>query len=288
MTAVAVDTKDELITAGQEEDRKLKRHLGFWHLTAIGFSGVIGSGWLLGAMYAAQAAGSASIITWLVGGLALLLIALVMVELGASRPESGGLVRWPFYSNGRLVATLIGWGIWVAYATNPPSESAAMLQYASHYINGIYDNSSGSLTGLGTLVAIVLMALFVLLNWFSVQLFARINVLLTVFKFVIPALTAILLLASGFDSSHFSGPGGFAPYGYSAPLSAIATAGHHLRLHRLPGADRPVAARRRTRSGTFRGPSSPRSCCRWWCIWRCSSPSCRERRRARSRTVGPG
>jgi amino acid transporter len=207
------------------EDRKLRRHLGFWQLTAIGFSGVIGSGWLLGGQYAANAAGPASIITWVVGGVALLLVALVLVELGASRPESGGLVRWPFYSNGRLVATLIGWGIWVAYATNPPTESTAMIQYASHYISGIYDDKSGKLTGWGTLVAIGLMAVFVLINWFSVQLFARVNVLLTVFKFVIPSLTAILLIASGFDSSHLSGPGGFAPYGWSASLSAIATAG---------------------------------------------------------------
>lgn len=211
--------------AANAEDRKLRRHLGFWQLTAIGFSGVIGSGWLLGGAAAANAAGPASILTWVIGGVALLLIALVMVELGASRPESGGLVRWPFYSNGRLVATLIGWGIWVAYATNPPTESAAMLKYASHYISGVYDVNTDKLTGLGTLVAVGLMAVFVLLNWFSVQLFARINVLLTVFKFVIPVLTAALLLASGFDSSHFSGPGGVAPYGWSASLSAIATAG---------------------------------------------------------------
>lgn len=212
-------------TDHREEDRKLRRHLGFWHLTAIGFSGVIGSGWLLGAFAAAKVAGPASIWTWVIGGAALLLIALVMVELGASRPESGGLVRWPYYSNGRLVSTLIGWGIWVAYATNPPSEAAAMLQYASHYVGGLYDDRQGSLTGLGTLVAVVLMALFVALNWFGVRLFARVNTLLTVFKFVIPALTAVLLLASGFDGSHLSGPGGVAPYGWSAALSAIATAG---------------------------------------------------------------
>jgi len=38
-------------------DRHLRKSLGYWQLTAIGFSGVIGSGWLLGAMYAAQYAG---------------------------------------------------------------------------------------------------------------------------------------------------------------------------------------------------------------------------------------
>ena len=38
-------------------ERHLRRTIGFWQLTAISFSGVIGSGWLLAAPYAAQAAG---------------------------------------------------------------------------------------------------------------------------------------------------------------------------------------------------------------------------------------
>lgn len=42
--------------------------------------------------------------------------------------------------------------IWIAYATNPPSESAAMIQYASRYVPGIYGGSS--LTGLGVLLGV--------------------------------------------------------------------------------------------------------------------------------------
>lgn len=208
--------------AGQQE-RLLRRDLGFWHLTAIGFSGIIGSGWLLGALNAAKVAGPESLLTWLIGGIALMLIALVMVELGASRPESGGLVRWPFYSNGRLVATIVGWGIWIAYATNPPSESAAMLQYMSDHVGGIYNGKS--LTPLGILLAVVLMALFVLLNWFGVRMFATVNGVVTVAKFIVPVVTIVALFASGFHTHNFTGHGGFAPYGYSAGLSAIATAG---------------------------------------------------------------
>lgn len=206
-----------------QEDRHLRRSLGLWQLTAIGFSGVIGSGWLLGAMYAAQLAGPEAIVAWLVGGAALMLIALVMADLGAARPESGGLVRWPFYSSGRLVAAIAGWGIWIAYATNPPSESAAMLQYMSKYVPHLY--SGTSLTALGVLLGIGIMAVFVLVNWFGVMLFARINAALTVAKFIVPALTVIALFISGFHSSNFSSHGGFAPYGWAPGLSAIATAG---------------------------------------------------------------
>ena len=75
-------------TAG--EDRRLHRSLGYWQLTAIGFSGVIGSGWLLGAMYAAQYAGPEAIVSWIIGGIVLALIALVMAALGGARPEAGG------------------------------------------------------------------------------------------------------------------------------------------------------------------------------------------------------
>lgn len=203
--------------------RGFKRDLGYWQLTAIGLGGVIGSGWLLGALYAAEAAGPASLITWIVGGVALLVIALVMVELGGSRPMSGGLVRWPFLSSGRLVATLVGWGIWIAYATNPPSEAAAMLQYSSPHIGHVYQN--GRLTALGIVVAVVLMLILVAANWFGVLLFARVNLAVTIAKFVVPAATLILLGLAGFTGSNFSAHGGFAPYGYSAPLSAIATAG---------------------------------------------------------------
>lgn len=197
--------------------------MGYWSLTAVAFGGVIGSGWLLSPMHAAVSAGPASLITWVVGGVALMLIALVMVEMGATMPEAGGLVRWPLHTSGRLVATLVGWGIWVAYATNPPSESAAMLQYMSKYVPGLFHG--GRLTVVGVLCGLAFMAVFVVVNWFGVKLFAHVNLAVTIAKFAVPAITVVALIVSGFHRSNFTAHGGFAPYGYAAPLSAIATAG---------------------------------------------------------------
>jgi amino acid transporter len=121
------------------------------------------------------------------------------------------------------VATLVGWGIWISYATNPPSESAALLQYMSKYVSGIWNGTS--LTTLGVLLAAGIMLVFVALNWFGVLLFANVNGVVTAAKFVVPTLTVILLFASGFHGSNYTAHGGFAPYGFSAGLSAIATAG---------------------------------------------------------------
>ena len=83
-------------------DAQLKRTLGFWSLLATGVGSVIGSGWLLAANAGANAAGPAVLVAWVIGGALMLMIALVFAELGMTRPESGGLVRYPLYANGRL------------------------------------------------------------------------------------------------------------------------------------------------------------------------------------------
>lgn len=206
-------------------DLGLKRDLGLWHLTAAAFTGVIGSGWLVGAFYASQAAGPAALITWIVGGAAFLVIALVLADLGATHPESGALVRWPFRTNGRLAATVVGWGIWVAYAVNPPSESAVVLQYAQQHISGLYNTAGSRLTALGTVLALVLMLLFTALNWFGVLLVGRVTAAASVLKFAVPLLTLVVLAVTARHGSNYTSHGGFAPYGWAEPLSAISTAG---------------------------------------------------------------
>lgn len=205
------------------EDAKLRRTLGYWSLVATGLGSVIGSGWLFSAMYAAQSAGPASLIAWVIGGLLMLAVALVFAELGIARPESGGLVRYPLYTNGRLAASIVGWSMWVCYLGNPPTEAAGVVQYASSYIPGLYQ--SKQLTGPGIAVAVGLMAIFVVINYFGVQLFARTNNVVTAIKVLIPTSTVVLLIASGFDGSNITAHGGFAPYGYGIALGTIATAG---------------------------------------------------------------
>lgn len=199
---------------------------------AAGIGSVIGSGWLFSSMYAAQDAGPAALIAWIIAGALMLMIALVFAELGMVRPESGGLVRYPLYSNGRLAASIIGWAMWLSYVANPPSEASAVVQYASKWWHGVYSAKTAKLTALGTFVAVVLMALFVVVNYFGVKWFAKSNNIVTAVKLGIPVITVVLLLASGFGAnskaggfSHNFSAHGFAPYGISAAFSAIASGG---------------------------------------------------------------
>ncbi|MCD2186858.1 APC family permease [Actinomycetospora soli] len=204
-------------------DTGLRKDLGFWSLLAAGLGSVIGSGWLFSSLYAAQDAGPAAMLAWVIGGALMLCVALVFAELGMAKPESGGLVRYPMYSHGGLAAGIVGWANWVSYVGNPPTEAAGVVQYAAAYLPGVYEGEQ--LTGAGVALAVVLMAGFVALNWFGVRLFARSNTIITAIKILIPVTTVVLLVASGFDSSNLTDHGGFAPYGWSGALGSIATAG---------------------------------------------------------------
>lgn len=159
----------------------------------------------------------------------MMLVGIVFAELGMVKPESGGLVRYPKYSNGSLVASIIGLALWLGYVANPPTEASGVVQYLSqfHALSGLYNATSGNLTASGIGAAIVLMLIFVCVNYFGVQLFARVNTFITAIKFIVPTVTVVALLVHGFHASHFTDPklGGFAPKGWGAGLSAIATAG---------------------------------------------------------------
>ncbi|MFC5060912.1 APC family permease [Actinomycetospora atypica] len=213
------ETQSGDVTAGRTEraDSGLRKDLGFWSLLAAGLGSVIGSGWLFSSLYAAQDAGPAAMLAWVIGGALMLCVALVFAELGMAKPESGGLVRYPMYSHGGLAAGIVGWANWISYVGNPPTEAAGVVQYAASYLPGVYEDDQ--LTGPGIAIAVVLMAGFVALNWFGVRLFARSNTTITAIKILIPVTTIVLLVASGFDSANLTDHGGFAPYGWSAALA---------------------------------------------------------------------
>ena len=65
------------------EEHLLKRNMGGFGLLFISIGAMIGSGWLFSALYAAQLAGPAAIISWIIAAFIGGVIALVFAELGA-------------------------------------------------------------------------------------------------------------------------------------------------------------------------------------------------------------
>ncbi|MBF7687410.1 APC family permease [Acinetobacter rathckeae] len=206
------------------QEQYLKKKMGFWSLTALSLGGIIGSSWLFGPYVTAQLAGPSAIISWLIGAGVIILIALIYAELGRVKPETGGLGRYPIYSHGKMLGALTGYSIWLGYCATAPVESAGIIQYANQFYPHLYDTEVQKLTAEGITAACFLMAFFVLFNYWGVRLFAITNTFITILKFIVPVLTIVIFLFSGFHPENFTSHG-FAPNGIGASLSAILTSG---------------------------------------------------------------
>ena len=212
----------------------VRRDVGPMALMFTGLGSIIGSGWLFGAWNAARLAGPGAIWAWVLGAAIIMTIALTYAELGAMFPETGGMVRYGHYSHGSLVGFIAAWANWIAIVSVIPVEAEASVQYMAgwkwpwaqdlyHAVPGAH----GELSHTGLAIAAALVVVYFLLNFWSVKLFARSNSLITIIKLIIPAVTGIALIASGFHTENFSVGinGGSHTNDFAAILTAVATAG---------------------------------------------------------------
>ncbi|MEV6056748.1 APC family permease [Streptomyces sp. NPDC052107] len=207
----------------------LRREIGFVGLIWASEGSIIGSGWLFGAQGALAAAGPAAIISWAIGGLAILILALVHAELGGMYPVSGGTARFPHYAFGGAAGASFGWFSWLQAATVAPIEVLAMITYGQHYswASGWEKVKGGEhvLTPPGIAVAVGLMAVITAINFLSIRLLARTNSAATWWKVGVPLLTIFVFAIAQFHTSNFTAADGFNPYGAKGILSAVSTSG---------------------------------------------------------------
>src|SRR5262245_48570307 len=116
----------------------LKREIGLIGLTFVAVSGIIGSGWLFAPLSALQVAGPAALVAWLIGAIAMLLLALTFAEISAMLPVPGGIARVPHFSHGNVVSMVMGWSAWIGYSTTAPIEVEAMLKYLAPHAGWLY------------------------------------------------------------------------------------------------------------------------------------------------------
>jgi amino acid transporter len=204
---------------------QLRRDVGLLGLTFVSLGSIIGSGWLLGALYAAQAAGPASLISWVLAGAMLAVLALIHAELGAAYPVAGGTARFPYFAFGSLAGFTAGWTAWLQAVTLAPIEVEASLQYLNNItwvkenIGLLHSDATLSLAGLG--IASILMIIFTAVNIVGVKLLAESNGAMVVWKTLVPVLTIIVLFVLTFHASNFHAGGGFAPFGAHGVFAAL-------------------------------------------------------------------
>ncbi|MBZ5737186.1 APC family permease [Nocardioides mangrovi] len=211
----------------RERSTKLLREVGLIGLMWASMGSIIGSGWLFGPQEALEAAGPAAIISWLIGGVAIVVLALVHAELGGMYPVSGGTARFPHYAFGGVAGASFGWFAWLNAATVAPIEVSAMLTYAGHYdfAKDWINPDTQVLSTTGIIVAIILMAILTSINFLGVKRLATANSAATWWKIAIPLLTILVLAFANFDTGNLTAANGFNPDGLKGIFAAVSTGG---------------------------------------------------------------
>ena len=205
----------------------LKREVGLIGLMWASVGSIIGSGWLFGAQEGLIAAGPAAVISWIIGGLMMMVLALIHAELGGMYPVSGGTARFPHYAFGGAAGASFGWFSWLQAATVAPIEVSAMITYAQHYsfANGWLNPETKVLTTSGLIVAVLLMAMLTAVNFLGIKKLAAANSAATWWKIAIPMLTILVLAIANFDPGNLTAANGFNPEGLKGIFAAVSTGG---------------------------------------------------------------
>src|SRR5512142_748142 len=110
----------------------LKKAIKLRHAVALYVSSVLGSGILVLPGLAAHIAGPASLVAWVVLGIASYPFAFTFASLSARRPESGGIYGFAKESFGFPAAVVSGWLFAFWYVTGAPAATLIAASYLAY------------------------------------------------------------------------------------------------------------------------------------------------------------
>ena len=133
----AWDRKPVEAFARQADAHELARTLGPGSIVAIGIGAIVGAGiFVLTGTAAAQYAGPAIIISFLVAAIACGFVGLCYAELAAMLPVSGSTYAYTYAAVGELAAWVIGWDLILEYTLGAATVASGWSGYALSLLRG--------------------------------------------------------------------------------------------------------------------------------------------------------
>ena len=189
----------------------LRKAVTMRYAVALYMSSVLGSGVLVLPGLAAQIAGPASLLAWLLLSLASYPLAYTFASLSARKPESGGVYSFARESFGLQMADAVGWLFIVWYVTGAPVVTVIAARYLSYAI-------PLSNTMIYVVAALIILGTF-LINYRGIVISGKVQ-LAVIVAIVGLLLTAVIASAPLVRVENFSPffPYGILPVGVAAAL----------------------------------------------------------------------
>lgn len=206
----------------------LKKELGAFDLTMLGIGAIIGTGiFVLTGVAAAEHAGPALVLSFILSGLACVFAALCYAEFASSVPVSGSAYTYSYATFGELIAWMLGWDLILEYGVAASAVAAGWSGYFQGLLAGFgielpkaltsaYDPANGTFIDVPAIV-IVLLITFLLTQ--GVRKSARFNAVMVFIKVAV----ILLFIAVGVWYVKPENWTPFMPFGFSGVAAGAAT-----------------------------------------------------------------
>ena len=211
------------ITALQAEaagDHSLKRALGALNLTMLGIGAIIGTGiFVLTGTVAAQNAGPAVVLSFVIAGVASVFAALCYAEFASLVPMAGSAYTYGYATLGEFIAWIIGWDLVLEYALGAVTVAIGWSGYVVSFLNGVGIHLPAELsaargtvvtladgttvTALFNLPAVVIIAIVTTLLVVGIQESANVNNAIVIIKVAV-VLVFIVLAAKAINPANWT------------------------------------------------------------------------------------
>jgi amino acid transporter len=170
-------------------------HPSLFSIILLSVGTMVGSGWLFACYYASKEAGPLSIFSWIIGAALMLLMALLLCELTIKFPKRNGLfTNLVSLSHNTHIGFILSLGSWLLGLAVVSSEAIATVQYLSGLkwplLHHLFTNEHLTISGI--IFSIFFMILYMVLNFWGVQLLAKANNVVTIIKILIPFFVVIV------------------------------------------------------------------------------------------------
>ena len=123
------------LTSESKSDQGLKRALSATNLTTLGIGAIIGAGiFVLTGQAAAQYAGPAIVISFIISGLACLFAGLCYAEFASMIPIAGSAYTYSYATLGEFIAWIIGWDLILEYLFAASTVSVGWSGYVVSFL----------------------------------------------------------------------------------------------------------------------------------------------------------
>jgi basic amino acid/polyamine antiporter, APA family len=211
----------------------LKRTLGAGGLVALGIGAIIGAGlFSITGMAAANHAGPAITISFVVAGLGCLFAGLCYAEFASMIPVAGSAYTYSYATMGEFIAWIIGWDLVLEYAVGAATVGISWSRYLVKFLEGFNVHLPHELTvgpwdgGIINLPAVFIIVLMSLLLIKGTKESAFVNSIIVMVKIAV-VLTFIILGWRYINNDNYSpyipdNTGKFGDFGFSGIIRAAA------------------------------------------------------------------